>query len=836
MSISTGLDWTGNLSDNADKAASSVDRLVQSLRALQSIQGKAGPTSAGLGGVAGGGIGGIGAAAKEANKAVLIQTKSAADLAKIDAKRIADLDVITAKQKAVAAGIAGQVDVVKQRGTQAQALEGARAASKVAAIQAQSDADRNRAIGRVVEGQAKAASAIAIEQNKSAQAAIRATEKAALVEQQGAIKSAQIREKSAADLARINAKAAADMAVQSHRASLRGTGAARAKGAASVAVQGGSGFDIAEAVGGKAGAAIAVGTVAVSVVAKLAELTKGYASAVVEAQKFREDITEAFKTVRSATAAADSTFNAAIQNADKLRIKRADSIATFLDLATKGFNDTKIKEIQGRLLDLTTIDPRASVEGLTKVIGKAAAQGRLNVDILSELSTFGLEQSDVIAEIGKMLKVDDKEVLRRLSSQGGIRGLGVDPILNAIARQTGGGAAGDKAAAKADNNLSSLITRLEDIPSNLLFDVQAGPGLDAIKGVIRDVLGFFDVSTTTGQRTRKVLGDIFNSITEGLFGKRAGDKEGITGTLENILSIAEQSVEPIKEVASAVGTLGRVILALTSGDTSKLDSGTKRIVGVIKLITSVQGAVFDIFTGQVPHLGDFLQPILDIAGIDADASKVSAFINGLVDLISPRYWLKAAYNAATGSGAGIENNPVIAALQSVANGAYEWIGQGASSIGTFFIDGLVNGISSGITRVVSAVKSVASSALTTAKTVLGIASPSKETHAFGEFYSIGMGDGIENKADYVSRAARLMAEDALVAGSMSVPRLGASPAATSRNGVASGERRVTIVLPPGPLVQIVAGPGTNVAELLEQLEPGIRALFIRIMQQVAQEA
>lgn len=775
MSISTGFDWTGNLADNAERSAASVDKLVQSLRALQSMQGG----GASLGGMSGN----IGTVAREANKSVLVQARSAAD---------------------------------------------------IASIQAKSDADRNRAIGRVIEGQAKAASAISVEQAKGAQSALRAAEKAALVEQQGAIKAAQIRDKSAADIARINAKAAADMARDSHRAALRAPASARAKGAASVIAQGGSVSDVVGAVGGKAGAAIAVGAIAVGVGAKLAGLAKDYAEAVVEAQKFKEDIQEAFKTVRGTNEAANRTFEIAIKNADKLGIKRADSIGQFLDLATKGFDDAKIKEIQGRLLDITTIDPRASIEGLTKVIGKVQATGRLNQETLNELSTFGLEQSDVIKQIGKVLKKSDAEVLKALSTTGGIRGLGVDPILNAIAAQTGGGKAGDKAAEKANRNLSSLLTQIEDIPSNLLFDVQAGPGLDAIKQVLRDIIGFFDVSSETGQRTRKVLGDVFNAITVGLFGKRAGDKEGITGTLENLLSVAEKSVPAIQSAASAIGTLGRAILALTSGDTSKLDTSTKRIVGVINLITSVQGATFDIFTGKFPSIGDFLQPVLDIVGIEADASKVASFINGLVDLISPRYWLKLAYNAAT-DGPGIESNPVIATLRSITDGAYEWISTGTSSIGSYFVDGLVTGITSKASAVIDAVKGVASSALTTAASVLRIASPSKETTRLGEWYSEGMGLGIENKADYVSRAARIMAEDALIAGSMPVPQFGASTAATSRKGSLGSDKRITIVLPPGPLVQIVAGPGTNVDELVEMLDAPLRRLFIQIMKQVAAE-
>jgi hypothetical protein len=761
MSISTGLDWTGNLSDNADKAASSVDRLVQSLRALQSIQGKAGPTSAGLGGVAGGGIGGIGAAAKEANKAVLIQTKSAADLAKIDAKRIADLDVITAKQKAVAAGIAGQVDVVKQRGTQAQALEGARAASKVAAIQAQSDADRNRAIGRVVEGQAKAASAIAVEQNKSAQAAIRATEKAALVEQQGAIKSAQIRAKSAADLARIEAKKRADMARDTHRASLRSAGGA--KGAVLDGAKGAANSSRAAQMAAVGDFAINAGRAAFNAAKQIASITLEFGTAVVQAQAFKEDIYEAFKTVRGTNDAADKTFQVAIANADKLGIKRADSIGQFLDLATKGFDDAKIKEIQGRLLDITTIDPRASIEGLTKVIGKIQATGRLNQETLNELSTFGLEQGDVIKQVGKALGKSDAEVLKTLSSSGGLRDKrNVDFVLAAIAGQTGGGAAGDKAAEKANRNLSSLIRRVSEVPQNVLFDLEVGPGVDAVKSALKAILDFFAAGSDTAKRASAAFGNAFNALLSGLTGEDIKDTgKGIAEVLDFIVFAVEGSAPTFKAIGSTIRYTTGAFLALSAG-----------IGGLIKILT-----------------GDF-------SGVSMFFSDLSTVLKS----IAPQWMLDA------------------------------------SSMGSFLIDGLVNGITAGANRVVAAVKNVASSALTTAKTVLGIASPSKETHAFGEFYSIGMGDGIENKADYVSCAARLMAEDALVAGSMSVPRLGASPAATSRNGVASGERRVTIVLPPGPLVQIVAGPGTNVAELLEQLEPGIRALFIRIMQQVAQEA
>jgi hypothetical protein len=158
-----------------------------------------------------------------------------------------------------------------------------------------------------------------------------------------------------------------------------------------------------------------------------------------------------------------------------------------------------------------------------------------------------------------------------------------------------------------------------------------------------------------------------------------------------------------------------------------------------------------------------------------------------------------------------------------------------STVGGQLIDGFIDGVKSRASAAIEAAKSVASSVLQGAKSVLRIASPSKEAAELGGFFSEGMGQGIERNADYATRAARMMAEDALIASSIQIPQLGQAQSSSKQRGALS-DKRITIVLPPGPLVQIVAGPGTNTAELLEQLEPGIRALFIRIMQQVAQEA
>jgi hypothetical protein len=750
MSISAGLDWTGNLADNAEKTASSVDELVQSLRSLQSLQGKTGPTSAGLG--AGGG--GIGAAAKEQNKAVLIQTKSVADLAKIEAQRAANLDVIAAKQK----------------------TSGAASDSKLAGIEAKRSANisaiESKSAASLALMKSKSANAIAVEEAKGAQAAQRAVEKSALVELQGAQKASQLREKSAANLVAIEAKKNADIAraeskrrIDADKAARKAETRAKGKplpvteettsgfGGAAKAILEGKGLKGAlGAFGGKGAKIAAVAEVALSVgraafdaAKQVAGISFEFGKATVSAQAYKEDVSEAFKTVRRTSTAADATMQTALKNADRLGIARAESVGQFLDLATKGFDDKKIKEIQGRLYDITTIDPSASIEGLTKVIGKVQATGRLNQETLNELSTFGLEQSDVIKEIGKLLKKSDAEVLKALSSTGGIRGLGVDPILNAIAAQTGGGEAGAKQIEKANRNLSSLIKRVTEIPQNVLFDIDVGPGIDGIKGILKSILDFFAAGSSTAKEASRVIGGAFNALISGLTGKDiTKDSGGIADTISDILIIVEMATPAIQ----AFGTAARYTVIAVAG-----------VIGGI-------GEIIKFFSG-------------DFSSVEASASY----------------------------------------------------------FGTAIVDGLKGGILAGASGVVDAVKSVANRALATAKSVLGIASPSKETAQLGEWYSIGMGDGIESRADYVSRAARLMAEDALIASSMSVPQLGAPQSSTSRNSGALAARRE---LPP-ITINVNIGNAGNDSELSKEsikdkYRPAFRELAIELLMQIAQEA
>lgn len=699
-----------------------------------------------------------------------------------------------------------------------------------------------------MKGEQDAAASAAKEQqraaNKSAELEQRAVAKTADTKQKSEAKIAEIRAKGEQQLAAIEAKRKATAERDARREQER---AARAsakpqkvteettsgvQGAARAILEGQGLKGALGAFGGRGALVGAIADLTTRAASMVADLTVEFGKSVVAAQAYKEDITEAFTVVRRTAAAGESTMLRAAATADRLGASRAETAGQFLDLATKGFDDAKIEQIVGSLRDLTTIDPKASMEGLTKVIGKAQATGRLNVDILSELSTFGLEQADVIKEIGKVLGKTDAEVLKALSASGGIRGLGVDPILNAINAQVGGGPAGAKAAAKADRNLSSLLKRIEDLPGNILFDISAGPGLDSIKAGLKEVLAYFDVGSESGQRVRKVVGDLFNALAEGLFGVRPGDKEGVTGTLDRIVEIAEKGVPVVREAAETVGTLARALLALGSGDTSKLDSSTKRVVGVLNLVKEL---VLLLAPGGNFGPGGLIQPLLDILGIDADASEVRKWVDAVAGLLNPANLLRTIKASFTGGDPTL-GNPILTGLRDMIAGASEELTTSASSLGSDIIDGMVSGITGGVQRVVDAAMSLGSSAISGVRNALDSHSPSREMIDVGRDGGEGLAIGYERSTSRVVGAAYDMADAGLRAATaqpfpLAMPTgLSSVPAANTGAAPLGPLAGVNITIAPN--ITIVGGANSSNEELANMVTQKLRELGPEIVTQI----
>ena len=84
--------------------------------------------------------------------------------------------------------------------------------------------------------------------------------------------------------------------------------------------------------------------------------------------------------------------------------------------------------------------------------------------------------------------------------------------------------------------------------------------------------------------------------------------------------------------------------------------------------------------------------------------------------------------------------------------------------GVYFVQGFVNGLldGSGLSKIWNASKSIASTALNSIKKFLGIASPSKEAEKIGDFFGVGLVNGIVKNKSAVSNAAQTLGESAKI--------------------------------------------------------------------------
>lgn len=439
-------------------------------------------------------------------------------------------------------------------------------------------------------------------------------------------------------------------------------------------------------------------------------------AAIVQAQAFKEDVSRGFAIIAKSKTEGDRVLALSNQTADFLGRGRAETAGQFLDLLTKGFKPEKVDEITRRLADLSTVDPRANLDGLSRAIGQIAGKGRLQGDELLQLAEAGLETGDVYKALAKNLKKDIPEIIK-LQSQGKISSdVGIQAVLDAIAGQTGGKGAGEAARAKAREDLSGLIRQISNIPENLLFDIEVGPGLDKLKGTMREVVDFFDASSATGKDVRAVLADVVNSFAEGLFGIDTS-KGTVTDTLKALLEVLRASKGDIKAFASGIASIGGAIAGITGsiGKIAQLRSEFERMSGV-----DISGP-----------LGIFKGILLGIPSIIAQT------ISG--------------------------------AIQSI-TGFSLW------DAGANLINSLAGGIKSSAQAVIDAVTSTVGGAISWAKKLLGIASPSKVFMEIGTFSAKGFAGGLAANDNMVQRAAGGMA----TAGTEGASTAGLGSRATSR--------------------------------------------------------
>lgn len=295
----------------------------------------------------------------------------------------------------------------------------------------------------------------------------------------------------------------------------------------------------------------------------------------------------------------------------------------------------------------------------------------------------------------------------------------------------------------------------------------AGVGLTALA----TGLGLLSVSAT-GAATAITL--IFSAIIGLIPALLTAIGEGIVGILEIIGNSGEQILTAITTILTSiiqalitvVPLLGELFLVLIQTLTTALTEALPQIVALIGLLVQ---SFIQIVTENIPLLVQAgLTLILSLLqGISANAyqmasaavSAIANFINGVASQIGAV--IQAAINLAlafvNGVADGIRNNQdafksavmnLITSVGSVIAGMLGDLG----SFGMNIIQGLVQGVVNAAGRLIEAVGNAVTGALNWAKSLLGIASPSKEFAKIGKFSIMGFAKGFDDNS-YISEKA-----------------------------------------------------------------------------------
>jgi tape measure domain-containing protein len=279
-------------------------------------------------------------------------------------------------------------------------------------------------------------------------------------------------------------------------------------------------------------------------------------SSVVKAQAQREDLTRGLSIQLKSSAAGWDTLQRAARTADMIGESRVETAGQFNDLLAKGFTVDRVDELVRRMADMKVVDPKADMAGITRAIGQIAGTGRLQGDELNQLAENGLETGAVYDALAKRLGKTRAEIIKlkeagKIDSDTAIQG-----IMDAIATQTGGKAAG-VVAGEASKGLSGTMKRLENFWENLTFSMDAREGLGAVRtslGAINDLL---DLNTESGAKFATAIEGTFNALAagfvEGFGGKAADGPEALRQNIQKVLDGIIAAKPDIKEFAAALG-------------------------------------------------------------------------------------------------------------------------------------------------------------------------------------------------------------------------------------------------------------------------------------------
>lgn len=218
----------------------------------------------------------------------------------------------------------------------------------------------------------------------------------------------------------------------------------------------------------------------------------------------------------------------------------------------------------------------------------------------------------------------------------------------------------------------------------------------------------------------------------------------IQGVINAVFPFIQTIVTSVMNVVNAIIT---TVLAAINGDWSGVWEGIQNIV------SSVWNGIQSIVSGAINAVSSVISSVL--SGISGIFSNVW---NGIKGAVSSAW---SGITSAVSSGVSSMMN-FITSIPSRIMGVFSGAGSWLLSAGQNIIQGLINGITNAIGGAISAVKNAVSGIIDGAKSLLGIASPSKVfDREIGRMIPAGLGRGVSENERAATRPVEEMVNSLL---------------------------------------------------------------------------
>lgn len=362
------------------------------------------------------------------------------------------------------------------------------------------------------------------------------------------------------------------------------------------------------------------------------EAGAAFGKAVFGAALFREQSVTAFRALSKGASDGVKEFERVRNLAFDFGVPLEDAVTQFQSLQRMGFAMKDAERLFKRMQDLRVVG--ATTDQLNRAvlaITQIKATGKLQGDELLQLAEAGVSIDEVYKALGKRLNKTVPEIIK-LKEAGKIGAAdAIASVEDAIAKMTGGKAAGQLGKDIADNTISGMFGRLKTGAGFFLDEIakRANGAFQKLKPIFEDVFAFLKSKDAT---------DIFDAIGEGFtalftaardawpFVKQflRSFKEGFGSGFEAGWQSVKVALDAMKKamggdsatqmenIARAAKAAGMAVGFLAAGFigmvavAAQIARGISLVTGKIReLVTSISdlGGAWDKLTGKMGMLG-----------------------------------------------------------------------------------------------------------------------------------------------------------------------------------------------------------------------------------------